>query len=273
MRKLIFERLAQTDEDLYEVALRFLNDTYALNRMLALRYLYDSPTEDQLKIDVVKACLTDKNAAVRALAQENIRTLLPAFSCPVYYRQYLDGTHIDTGAILGLGETGIPSDCDALEHYVQSDRSSIVRAAMMAVMRLDAERYIDSMMNMMENPNHSVARTAYCLVARYEEKDYVQLLSLFHSTASPYAKACCAHLLYKAPKWQSIQYVLHTLSDNDDSVRDISLRALHKWLICSNRSFVQATHQQKETIRQMILDRRERLPAQMVRELLFLVSD
>lgn len=267
LRKVIFERLCTLGENVYELAQIFLRDKYPLNRILALQYLYTHNPLDQTVIYRAVDFLLDKNAMVRALAQKIVGDSKSEFNIATFYRGHLEDATV--AAILGIGETGQPSDCMKIEIYLCNNQASVISAVITTLMRLNTEQYSEKVIDLLDHPSSSVVKTAQRLIIKYGIKDYSRIQSVFDSTSFIHSKIKCASLLFAAPKWQSIIYILQALSDEHKQVQEMSIQAIYKWLDSFNRSYYQATTQQKERTKQLITELQGQLPVSLVRELIF----
>lgn len=267
LRSFLFRRLCDANVQMDEEARVLLRDRLALNRLLALQYFYrmDSDAVDDIAVEM----LMDKKQRVRELARVILRRRKRAFDFAAFYRGKLDDAGV--AAIAGLGETGRREDAGYLVHYLKDSRSSYVCAALVALMALDGDTYQDCAFDLLDDGRRSVVKTAQKMMIKYEIMDYELVQKIFWSTAYDHTKVVCAAMLYTAPKWSRLIYILDTLSDDGEMVRQLAQQALGEWLFCYNQWMAPLGETQKKTILGLISGLDERLSAGLKKQLLFVV--
>lgn len=240
-RILIYEKLYQFGHNMKELSYIFLKDKHPINRVLALQYLYDIHEEDILSI-VVKMLL-DRNAMIRKLAQNIVSENAPKLDIRAFYIENIKWHTL--AAILGLGEIGQISDTEKMRKYLCDSRTSVVRSAMVCLMRLDKAKYSDVIAEMLDDSRVGIAKTAQQLIIKNGLVNYNRIYQIFHNTILEHTKIKCATILFSASKWQCIIYMLEALSCNEEIIRELALWSIKKWLSRFNRSFVQITERQK----------------------------
>ena len=267
LRSLLFRKLCLQQTQMDEAARVLLRDKFPVNRILALQHLYNAEVEDIE--DITTASLLDRNASVRGLARNIVQEHGGDFDFHSFYTIALESN--PAAAIAGLGETGQKVDAQLVEMYIGDNRIAIVRATLIALMRLNAERYKDSVLEMLNDNRIGIVKTAQQLIFKYNIQDYGLVQKTFCDTPYEYTKIKCAVILFSASKWNSLIYMLEALSCNVESVQSLTFQAMRKWLFSFNRSYVKVGIQQRERINGLIESLNDKLPVLMKRELLFVL--
>jgi hypothetical protein len=268
LRKVIYEKLRLMKQDMTEYSYVFLRDRYPSNRILALQYLYDSKKNDMMKF--AKQMLLDRSSMVREFARKIVQEHTCNFEFSKFYLEHIESHTV--AAIFGLGEIGKKGDAEIIDKYLNDSRISVVRASIVALMRLDNERIQTKIIEMLGDSRIGVVKTSQQMIVKYGVMDYKRIQEIFQSTHFEYSKIKCAAILFAAPKWQSLIYMLESLSCEMESVQKMALQSINEWLFKFNKSFVKVTIQQQETINHLIASYDEYLPASMKRELLFVIK-
>ncbi|OPX42656.1 hypothetical protein CLHUN_34780 [Ruminiclostridium hungatei] len=268
LRTILFERLRKTSQDMIEASYIMLKDKFARNRILALQYLQDKQYENIY--DISMKMLLDKDAYVRALARNIIKQHSLDFDFRSVYVRNIE--QFTAAAILGLGETGQAEDTEILEGYLKDSRITVVRAALISLMRLDSEKYKTLITEKLTDSRLGVVKTAQKLIVKYNIADYVRVFEIFKETPYEYTKIKCMAILFKASKWGRLIYMLEALSYEEDNVLKLALQSIQNWIFDFNRSFVQANGRQIDKIQMLIEKQKETLSPGLIRELLFLLK-
>jgi len=267
MRKIIYEKLCLLGQDMIEYSHILLHDRYPANRMLALQYLYGVNKHGALPL--AKEMLLDKSAIVRELSRKIVQEYDPKFNISLFYLEHIENDTV--AAILGLGETGQKTDADIAEKYLGDPRVAVVRATIITLMRLDSKRFLPRIIEMLSDSRIGVVKTAQHLIMKYGVADYTRIQEIFFNTKYNHVKIKCANILFSAPKWQSLIYMLEALACEMEDVQKLTIQAINDWLVKFNKSFAEATSQQKETAHNLICSHGEHLSDPTKRELQFIL--
>lgn len=268
LRRLIFQKLDAPDINLTDVSIGFLKDKHPINRSLALQYLFDHKNQ-QASDEAVKMAL-DKSTYVRKAARMIIKEINHDFDVHKIYLENLT-KHTQT-AILGLGEVGNSTDCTIIEPYMRTNCISIVRAAMVALMKLDSQSYGSVVIEMLTHEKVGIIKAAKLLIEKYSIQDFPRILEIFKTTNLEYTQIKCAALLYTASKWQRLIYMLMILESEFENVRLLATDSIYRWINSYNKSFVQATNEQKGKILKLVNEQGSKLKKQVINQLLFLLK-
>lgn len=265
LRKVIYEKLRRLNQDMAEYSYAFLHDRHPANRRLALQYLCDEKKNDVLPL--AQKMLLDRSVMVRELSRKIVQEHAYGFEFPAFYLEHIGSDTV--AAIFGLGETGQKANAEIIEKYLSDFRIAAVRAAMAALMRLDNKKYCIQILEMLGDSRAGIVKTAQQLIIKYGVADYKRIQEIFKVTPFEHAKIKCAAILFSAPKWQSLIYMLESLPCEIESVRRLTMQSINVWLFRFNKSFREATIQQKETVRQLMNSYHEHLSAPTKQALLF----
>jgi hypothetical protein len=268
IRKMIYEKLLLMKQDMTEYLYVFLRDRYFANRILALQYL--NGTKKNGVMQYAEPMLLDRYSIARGLAREIVQEHIADFDFSKFYSEHIESRTVP--AICGLGETGSKSGAKAIEPYLNDTRVNVARASIIALMRLDHERFEARIIDMLGDSRESVAKTARQMLVKYGVSDYNRIHEIFHSAPFEHSKIKCATILFSAPKWQSLIYMLEAASSEMKAIRDMAVHSIGLWLFKFNVSFVAATNQEQETIKQLTSAYGGSLPDYMKRELMFIIT-
>lgn len=268
LRRVIYEKLCRLGQNMTQPSYLFLRDKYSMNRKLALQYLYDKHECDILAIAL--KLLLDRNAQVRELARTIVRKSSASYDFRAVYEDNLNANTV--AAILGLGEIGQALDTEKIKKYLYDSRIIVVRATMISLMRLDKDKFYYKITKMLDDPRLGVVKSAYQLINQYGDANYDQINQIFHNTTSEYTRIKCANILFTAPKWERINYMLNGLSCKTEVVHNLIIQSLRRWIINFNRSYAQIDGDQKETLKSLIILYKDNIPEPIRKDLLFLIK-
>lgn len=268
LRSMLFSKLYLSGTQIDSAARILLRDKFPTNRRLALQYLHEAKSEDI--IDISNAFLLDRNASVRVLARNILKEKNNSFDFSSFYIRALENNTV--AAIAGLGEVGHTTDTQHIERYISDSRISVVRDALVSLMRLDSEKYKAIILEMLNDKRIGVVKTAQQLILKYQIEDYDYIKKIFVDTPYEYTKIKCATILFSASKWNSLIFMLEAISCDSEIVRRFAYQAIEKWIFSFNRSYVQVSLQQKESIKLLIQNLNELLSDSTKRELLFVLK-
>jgi len=267
LRRLIFQKLCMLDVDMRTVSIRFLKDKHPINRKIALQYLYER--EKDLAYSEALKIILDKNSLLRQFAKSMIKEADPDFDIEMFYIDNL--TKHTQPAILGLGETGRAADCEIIEPYLCNDCTAIVRAAMVSLMKLDAQRYRHTIVEILTSEKEGIVKTARILIQKYSVQDFPRILEIFNAVKHEDTKIKCAALLFTASKWQRLIYMLVVLRSENKRIQFLAIDYISRWLNSYNKSFIEATQEQKNMVFELVHEQANILGMSMKKQILFLL--
>ena len=263
LRTVIFRNLKSRGLNMDEASCQFLNDKYPMNRMLAFQYLCDTQASNIREI--TEKLLLDKNAVVREVAQTVMRNQTPEFDFREFYLNHLH--RYPTEAICGLSEKGLPSDTAEITVFLEDSRIGVVKTAMIALMRLNSEKFNPVITDMLDDTRVGVVKTAYNLILKSDRPDYDRVKEIIHTSTFEYARLKCMDILFTASKWPCLIYILETMFNDEKAIKEKAIELLKYWLYHFNRSFALPNEAQMAEIRKLIDSLI--LPPNVERELLF----
>lgn len=267
LRATIFRRLRDNSQNINKVAVQFLKDKYPLNRVLAFQYLCD--TENASIHDIAIELLLDRSAVVREEARRYLSSKCEDFDYRTYYKSKLSSK--TTQAIYGLGEIGKLEDTAYIEIYLQSDKISVVRAAMTALMRLDSTKYTSQITEFLNDEHAGIVKNACNLIIKYALPDYERVMEIFRATSFENTKLKCLRILLTAGKWQRLIFILEVLEHSKGDIAEKAEDAINRWILSFNRSYIQATPSQITAIQEIIERLDSRIPKPLKKQILFLI--
>lgn len=268
LRSILFRKLCLKKTPIMNAAQVLLRDKFPLNRILALQYFREAGSENTR--DIATILLLDRNASVRVLAREILKDDGRGFDFRSFYLEALKGHPVT--AIAGLGETGCITDAQYIERYMDAHSIAVVRSTLVSLMRLDDIKYSGIVLDALNDSRIGIVKTAQQLILKYRIQDYDQIHKVFWNTPYEYTKIKCATILFTDSKWNSLIYMLEMLSCNTGRVQILAHQALLNWQVNFNRSFVQVSIKQKESIQLLLKNENNRLSDSVKRELLFVLQ-
>ena len=265
LRGTIFKKLAGLGQNMNNAAGTFLNDAYPMNRLLAFQYLLDA--SDGGILDIAEKLLLDTSARVREAAQKTLLQQTPGRNFREFYRACL--TKHAAIAIPELGKKGVPGDAEEIAPYLESAHPRIISAAMTALMRLDAEKYRPVITEMLADTRPGIVKTARNLIMKYGPPDYDRVWAIFQQTSSENTQEKCTDIVFAAPKWARLIFMLAVMSGNQETLRAKARDAVKRWLDGFNRSFIAPSDEQSAEIRGRIKELSGFLSPSIERGLLF----
>ena len=267
LRATIFRRLISTGQDLGLIADRFLADKYPLNRMLAFQYICN--VNDTKALQWAEILLLDKSTAAREASRFYLNKKTPGYDYRTFYKSHFNDNTVSV--ILGLGEVGTSEDANEIANYLKSEQISIVRAAMIAVMRLDGEKYSPQITAFLSDDRAVIVKTAYNLIRKTSVPDYTKVMEIFRATQFTNTRQKCFSVLLTASKWKRLIFILDVLEFDDGDMIEPAKVALERWIGSYNQAYTTATSDQIEKITKSIERLGNKLPTDMQRHLLFLL--
>ena len=201
-----------------------------------------------------QSALLDANITVREEAQ-HFSQKKSTVDLRAYYSEALQKS---TGrqlcvAVAGLGETGRPKDSQLLERFLQ-DQSSRVRAtALHAIARLNSDAYFEEFVLALEDASSKVTREA--LLALCKKPNLVggqRLWDIYDRCRHPHGKRRALFLLARINKWDSIAFLVQSLTDQNNAIVDLSQKYISRWFVRYNRSFATPTAEQISRLRNVL---------------------
>jgi hypothetical protein len=201
-----------------------------------------------------QSALLDANITVREEAQHYSQKK-STVDLRAYYSEALQKS---TGrqlcvAVAGLGETGRPKDSQLLERFLQ-DQSSRVRAtALHAIARLNSDAYFEEFVLALEDASSKVTREA--LLALCKKPNLVggqRLWDIYDRCRHPHGKRRALFLLARINKWDSIAFLVQSLTDQNNAIVDLSQKYISRWFVRYNRSFATPTAEQISRLRNVL---------------------
>lgn len=268
LRRMVFQSLLNSNIDIEKLSEKMLTDKYPPNRILALQSLNNE--KSPLAFDAAGTMLLDKNTQVRTLARNII---LEKDSGIDFHLFYIDNLEAKTPVSLyGLGETGISKDCRLIVHFLTDNRISVIRAAMTALMRLDPETFLPRIITMLSSEHDGIVKTAALLIKKCSGYGFEEILEILKNTKSENAKIQCALLLFIAPKWKSLIYILILIGSDYKKLDDLCQMQIVRWIFTYNRSYAVLSEAERQTIRTLVNAKKGFLTLQIEKQLLFLVK-
>jgi len=242
-------------------------DSCASVRRAALK-IYSEKFPERAEEQFLSALL-DSNIAVREEAREFFRKK-NAFAVRRYYIERLQAKDIRTlcPAIAGVGEAGVASDADALEAFLASPSPRIRATTLRALGKLDADGHIDRFLSALQDSSGKVAREGTLVLGRRANLvGAARLWQVYLRASHAHGKRFAVYLLARVNKWDSITYLLQSLSDSDERVAELGRRYVARWFARYNRSFIAPSAAQLAKLKSVLDERNLLVSAEAQRQM------
>jgi hypothetical protein len=124
----------------------------------------------------------------------------------LYRRALEDGPSV--GALSGIGETGTAEDAALVRPHLTSERSSIARAALYALSRLDLRGSRADILRAMRHPSPSVCRRARVIFRREFRPTFAEIETLLDPAAPEHTRLAGARLAERLDLWTALPFLL-----------------------------------------------------------------
>jgi hypothetical protein len=198
-----------------------------------------------------QSALLDTNIAMREEAQYYFRKK-GTLDLQAYYSRSMETSTIRRlcAAIAGVGETGLAKDSRLVERFLQNRFSKVHVAALHAIAKLNPDAYLDEFLLALGNASSKVAREAALALSRKPNSiGGRRLWEIYDSCPYLHGKRWALFLLARISKWDSINFLIQSLMDQNDSCVDLSQRYIARWFARYNRSFATPTPEQSSRLR------------------------
>jgi HEAT repeat protein len=234
------------------ILLQAINNNCAVVRREALVIFGENYPDEAAQ--QFQSALLDTNLVVREGAQYYFQKK-SNLDLRAFYSGALQNSNLPQlcAAVAGLGETGLPKDSQLLERFLR-DRSSRVRAmAFHAIGKLNFDPYFEEFVLALEDASSKV--TGEALRALCKKPNLVggqRLWEIYDRCSHPHGKRRALFLLARINKWDSIGFLVQSLTNQDDSFVDLSQKYISRWFARYNRSFVTPTAEQISRLRNVL---------------------
>ena len=256
---------------LHDVLDRALEDSFAPVRLVAARALAAGSCGD---IDTLFiALLMDPAPSIRALARHHLRKSGWTDFIEHYARQLIDGSRERTCiALRAIGEVGSAASAPLVLPYVSAPDSRVAAAALRTLAVLDGDAYIAQFMDAVRTTQPGLVKeAARALSARIWLVDLNALWSINVDRPWEPVRRRILALLFTAPKWDALLYLLVSLRDSHPSVVEFTRVYLHRWLARFNQSSPPLSDALEKRLRAAFQDARATLTSDVARELEFIL--
>lgn len=201
-----------------------------------------------------KSALLDANISVRELAQQFFAKK-GNVDVRGYYAQSLNaiGASKLSAAIAGLGETGGAADARLVEPFFAKSSARVRAAALHAVGKLNPEAYIETFISALGDASAGVVREgALALIRKGNLVGGLRLWEIYDRSLYPHNKRFVLFLIARISKWDSIIYLIQSLSETDERLVELSKRYVARWFARYNRSFAVPSADQLKRLRKLL---------------------
>ena len=268
LRRTVFKLLENENIEMLEISHYFLKDKYPPNRILALKYLYDNSMNHAFDVSV--NMLMDKNAQVRELAKSIVLKCEKQFDIRQYY---LDKLYSNTAiSLYELGEVGLREDCSLIESFLSDSTDSIVRVAIISLMRLDSEKYIFKITDMLEAKHAGIVKTAALLLKKNRSYNCERIFEIQSRSKDENTKIKCATLLFLGNKWKVLIYTLMLLDSGHEKLESLCQAQIIKWIVTYNRTSAILLDNDKQTIVELLDKKAKFLKPDALKQILLVLK-
>lgn len=255
-----------------ELLMRARNDSSMAVRREALRIIAERYADEA--VGEFQSALLDNNIAVREEAQYYFRQNR-ALNLREYYLEAikdLSGRRLCAG-VGGLGEVGLAKDAKAVERFARDESSKLRLAALHAMAKLDPHAYIDEFVTALEDRSSKVSREAVmALSKKVSSVGGARLWEVHNRCRYRHGKQGTLYLLARINKWDSIAFLIRSLTAENDFLLQLSRRYIARWFARYNRSFAKPTTEQILRLKSALLECKLLVSAETENQLQSLVN-
>lgn len=156
-------------------------------------------------------------------------------------------------AIAGLGESGARADALLIERFLADPHAKIRAAALHAIAKLNASKYIGTFLAALNDGSRRVAREGVlALVKKVNLVGGEKLWGVFERCRDARRKRGVLFLIARLSQWESLPYLILGLGNPDESAAEASRRYRARLSARWNRSFVAPSREQAEKLRAVL---------------------
>jgi hypothetical protein len=158
-------------------------------------------------------------------------------------------------------ETGASADADLLLPFLVDARAALRRAAVLAIVRLTAEKYLDRIVGMLRDPAASVVKQAARSLRPYA--DFIggsKLIQLFETAEQSPSWLGALSLIASLSKWDALLYLLRASRIPDENRTKLVEGLLVRWNQRFNLVPIHPSSQTIGLIQDELDQRRQALP-------------
>jgi HEAT repeat protein len=207
---------------------RLVSDPLSRIRLRALEAMLAGG--DDWAGDRLHEALLDTSPTIRHLARFHLGKRDPAMDFAAWYRTALSqGGGRTVSAVAGLGETGVPGDCNVVLSFL-SRPARQARAALKAAAYLDADGCHDALLATLTDRRDGVCRQALALLElRLPEPDAATLQRLWPQAQTPVSRRAMAEAMLRLPPWPALIALLDAARTDPDAHQGAAAEALARW--------------------------------------------
>ena len=248
-----------------------LEDSFAPVRLVAARVLAAGSFGD-IEATFI-ALLMDTAPSIRAVARHHLRQAGWTDFGEHYARQLIDASRDRTcTALRAIGEVGTAASAALVLPYVSIPDSRVAAAALRTLAALDGDAYIDQFLRAVRTAQPGLVKeAARALSARIRLVDLNALWLMSLDQPWGLVRRRIMALLFTAPKWDALLYLLGSSQDPHPSVVEFTREYLHRWLTRFNQSSPPLSAALEERLLAAFQSARATLTPGMVRELDFIL--
>ena len=279
VRRIVSRGLGQTETAFLT---ELLSDPYMPVRREVLSALRTSdPAGNRARFE---QCLMDRSPAVRSVARLALQQIDPS-SDTGFFREFykarlseklpakLTAVAVTCLAATSSATTTLNEDTELIAEFLAHDSGAVRAAAVLAVGKLDAERYRERILRALMGDTACVSSAARAVFAEHPNLlPPEQLLELYAQRQSRHAARNLFRLMLLQPKWTRIILLL-SIADAGDSLEPNAVEHhLREWILQFNRSGTPPAPGQLESALSKLADAQSGLDGELVRLLRFYFS-
>jgi hypothetical protein len=260
-----------SSDALREVLHHALRDSFSAVRLVAARALAAGLVEAQENTFV--ALLMDAAPSVRIVARHRLRQAGWTDFVSHYARQLAEGSRLGVCvALRAIGEVGDAASVALVRPYASVADSRVAAIALRTLAILDGDAHVDLFLAALRTGAPGLVReAARAIAARIRLVDLHTLWSYNLELPWGPARGRILSLLFGAPKWEALGYMLASLRDPHADVADFARGHLDRWLDRFNQSSLPLSAALKERLRGALQEANLVLRPVTVRELEFIL--
>jgi hypothetical protein len=222
-----------------------IEDRFAPIQRVALDILCSRSLENNQEI--LKGKIFSEKSGIRQTARYYLKKTSVANPAELYRMALVERKEaVLLGAIRGIGEVGDKEDVDLLVSYLQGTSIKILRSTISSISSLNPDNMPEILLPFVSDLRPGVSREAAAAVKkRCMEIDLDRLNGIAHASKLSHVQKNIFRVLLAADHWTSLPYILEASGSEYPTIPELAKKGLERWLIESNRYFIQPSTGQK----------------------------
>lgn len=257
--------------DLEVIYINMKKSKSTISRIASIDLASKIYNDDKFKYEIMNI-IYDKSKSVREYSRFKLKQIGVINFADLYKIKLTENKSNILGSISGLGETGTSIDYIEILEFVNSEKSNIRKSAYKALYVLDESRSYEVLLDSlcMDNPIDSRYSTKLLKRTSYlNSKDLYELYNL--EGFNNYVYENIIDLSNYVTKWNGLELLLEFLEVDKKEHFNLIISGLDKWVVMSNRSFMNLSEDLKSIMLKLLSDQECKLETNLINRIRFCI--